>query len=716
MIRAPSRSLADEAPAPLPGGCNGVRREALPWARGVRRNPHTWRALVDLSGRSFRMRRDREDAPYAGIRMSSSRCVLSRLRPLRAHVAFVLLVVSASLIAFGLSTTPSAARDAGPSGTAPAYAGAAACKSCHPKEHALWARSNHARTFETANSENLPAEVVRGARVSHAPGHTTFHEREGRYFAETIGPTGDPHRYALTHVVGRMRVRMFVATLPGGQMQVLPAMREVPTGTWFDYTHLLFGAPGTAWDTPPVVRPGAPSFWTGPVRSWGARCATCHTSGSRPVLPRDDGSGPRATWRALGVDCESCHGPARAHVEAWRDLRADEPLPRLEKLAARDATELCLRCHMEGEVVGELHGDGPFFERLDPTLLLDPERVDAAGRPLELIYEGLSFLTSRCAREGRLTCSTCHAPHGSKFPSALRSAPTNEALCNKCHMEIAEDLSGHTHHAPTGVGARCVSCHMPRLPVERGHGAVTDHSMGVPLPDLESDRVAQDACTWCHRGGLGAPSGVPQLPRDQIRGAFRRWWPDARGPAEWTRAIAAARAGEESALAGLLATLENTTQPGVIRASVVRLLGRYGEDATPAILGALSDADSLVRRSAARALGAKTGEQVDGALKRALSDASPAVRIAAARASMNGWQRVQADSSLLAMLLPVLEEECRLVPNDDERWFRLGAARQLAGDFQGAITAYERHVSLAPSAASVRRHLEELRRRVQRER
>ncbi len=637
-------------------------------------------------------------------------------RSLRLHSGIVFLFLAASLLAMVTSSAPSAARDEPKAGEATGYAGADACKSCHPKEHRLWSRSSHARTFETVSAENLPEEIVRGKQVGHPPGTTTFHAQDGHFLAETAGPGGDPHRYPLTHVVGRMRIRMYIATLTGGQMQVLPAMREVPTKRWFDYTHLIFGAPGEDWDTPPIVEPGAPSFWTGPVRSWGARCATCHTSGSKPVLPRDDGTGPRATWRALGVDCESCHGPARAHVEAWEKLRTDEPLPRLEKLATKDATVLCLRCHMEGEVVGDLHGEGEFFERLDPTLLIDPERVDPAGRPVELIYEGLSFLVSRCAREGKLTCATCHAPHGSEHPSALRAAPTNQSLCNKCHGEIAEKLSAHTHHAQEGSGARCVSCHMPRLKVERGHGSVTDHSLGVPLPDLKSDRVAQDACAWCHSGGLGAPPEVPQLSVTELKDAFSRWWPEAKGPADWTRAIASARRGDEGALAGLLTILQAKARPSVIRASAARLLGRYADQAADAILAALSDGDSLVRRNAVRSLAALSGAQIDDALKNALSDPSPAVRIAAARTSMEGWQRVQANPSLLAALLPVLEEECRLLPNDDERWFRLAAARQLAGDLEGAITAYERHVSLDPFATSVRKHLEALRKRVSKKR
>ncbi|MEN8150623.1 MAG: hypothetical protein ABFS86_12425, partial [Planctomycetota bacterium] len=67
---------------------------------------------------------------------------------------------------------------------------------------------------------------------------------------------------------------------------------------------------------------------------------------------------------------------------------------------------------------------------------------------------------------------------------------------------------------------------------------------------------------------------------------------------------------------------------------------------------------------------------------------------------------------LLLAILPVLEEETRMRPRDDQRWFRLGAARQIAGDAKGAIEAYERKLALDPYAANVRRAVEALKKQL----
>ncbi|MDA1195658.1 MAG: multiheme c-type cytochrome, partial [Planctomycetota bacterium] len=430
-----------------------------------------------------------------------------------------LLLLASVLVA--LSERP--ARGGEPEGR-DGYVGTAACKECHREHHGLWSESSHARTVEPATASNMPPAVVDGGRAVHAPGATQFHGPDGRYLAETSGPDGQLTRYPLTHVVGRMRVRMFLATLEDGRTQVLPGMLEAPTGEWFDYTHLIFGAGGADWDKAPLVEPGDPSFWTGPVRSWDTRCARCHVTGYEPVRPVD-GRGPRMRHRELGVGCEMCHGPGAAHAEfRERGLAGTDPMVRLRDLAHERLVSVCLQCHMESEVVGPAYQLGAdIFEHRDPTLLIDAERVDPSGRSLELIYDGLGFSTSRCVAQGRLSCITCHDPHGSGNPSQLRHADA-DALCVRCHEDVKAAGRAHTHHDPAGAGARCVSCHMPFLSIERGHGVVADHSISTPRYDLKGDRIAQVACTWCHQAGLGADGGAPRLEEAALKEAHAKWY------------------------------------------------------------------------------------------------------------------------------------------------------------------------------------------------
>jgi len=634
-------------------------------------------------------------------------------RPAILTCVLVSGILTVAVLGVGLSAR-AGDRPAEAARTSP-FVGSAACAPCHKREHALWARSNHAHTLETALPSNMPPDVVGQKAVRHPPGKTTFRLGAHGYEARTTGPDGKEHDYPLNDVVGRLRIRMFVTTLPDGRRQVLPGMLEVPHQRWFDYSHLIFGAPGTDFETPPVIAPGDPSSWTGPVRSFGARCAGCHATegiAKRPEPGRPYGA--RASWLELGVGCEACHGPGRAHAEAWRKLDPSQPLARIEKLPTKAATDLCLRCHIEHEIVTPTPAaaqpiGGDLFERIEPTLLTSPDRVDPAGRVLELIYEGLPFLTSRCAKAGDLTCTDCHDGHGSPLRGQLRASKERDGLCVRCHAEIARGLRKHAHHDVRQAGARCTNCHMPALTIERGHGAVADHSIGIPRLGLEADRAATDACTWCHQAGLRAPEGAPKLAADALRKAYATWWPDAREAPFWVRALAAARLEREGAAGDLLAVLEDEGVRRVVRASAARLLGRLRDAPEAALLATCRDADSLVRRSALYGLGARRGEAVDAALLKALRDPSTPVRRVAARTALEGWTRVQANAALRKAVLPVLESDCEAAPNDDLRWFRLGAAREMSGDIPGAIEAYTRQTMLDPFAKNIRTHLTRLR-------
>jgi hypothetical protein len=255
-----------------------------------------------------------------------------------------------------------------------------------------------------------------------------------------------------------------------------------------------------------------------------------------------------------------------------------------------------------------------------------------------------------------------------------------------------------------------MACHMPPLSIERGHGAVRDHTIGVPVPREGGPRAAVDACTACHDGGRLAPEDAPVIAPAALREAFSAWWPRARGAPPWAGAVEAARAGAPEALLALDAALEGAATPRAVRASAARLLGRYPA-ALLARTAALSrHADPLVRAAAAGALASARGADADAALLAALADPAPAVRREAARAVLVGWERARGNRPLLRAALPVLEADAAAAPDDDGRWFLLGSARQLAGDLPGAVSAFERQLALDPYAAAVRAHLAALRR------
>jgi DmsE family decaheme c-type cytochrome len=82
-------------------------------------------------------------------------------------------------------------------------------------------------------------------------------------------------------------------------------------------------------------------------------------------------------------------------------------------------------------------------------------------------------------REGLMTCTDCHNPHGGPYQKQLRAAMVNE-VCYRCHAEKRGPFLWM--HAP--VAMNCINCHVP-------HGSVNQHMLVINMPVL---------CQRCHIG------------------------------------------------------------------------------------------------------------------------------------------------------------------------------------------------------------------------
>jgi DmsE family decaheme c-type cytochrome len=80
-------------------------------------------------------------------------------------------------------------------------------------------------------------------------------------------------------------------------------------------------------------------------------------------------------------------------------------------------------------------------------------------------------------REGKMTCTSCHSPHGSVTPTLLREPSLNET-CYTCHAEKRGPFL--FEHAP--VVESCANCHDP-------HGTNHEKMLKVAKPRL---------CQQCH--------------------------------------------------------------------------------------------------------------------------------------------------------------------------------------------------------------------------
>ncbi len=198
-------------------------------------------------------------------------------------------------------------------------------------------------------------------------------------------------------------------------------------------------------------------------REIGEACMACHT-GHIDFIPY---SKNRYRKISLGIDCESCHGPGQAHVEAIEGgqlidvgKEIDYTIVNPDKLPLEAQFDVCQQCHLQGLNVyapGKGATDfrpGQALEKAWTVFLADSGHSEQFG----IASHAERLRQSRCfiASEGTLTCTTCHDPHTSleaEDPMIYRHQ------CESCH-KTAQDLRCTVSPAEAMEGD-CISCHMP---------------------------------------------------------------------------------------------------------------------------------------------------------------------------------------------------------------------------------------------------------------
>jgi len=586
--------------------------------------------------------------------------------------AIGLLVLSALALVVGLASRTAPPSPAPPSPSPVAgWTGSAACATCHGEIHARWSRTAHANTLRDFSAETTAKPfdgdrfVARDIENTLGPGASM----------ECEGPGGEPRRFPVEMVIGVRRVQMFTTTLDSGKIQVLPVFLEVGRSKWFDYADFIFGGPAQL-----EIPPDSPDSWYTFARNFNSRCGHCHTTNYETGYDADAGR-YATTWTERTVGCESCHGPGRAHVTHWREMRAGpDPIVHPAKLPLDRQQQVCGQCHAEGEVVvpGFRPGDD-LFAFVDVAGLEDRKHLHPDGRANELIHNLVPILQSRC---GPLACTTCHDPHGRGIPGDLYRPLSDDWTCTQCHEEEGAAIEEHTHHARGSEGSRCVNCHMPRMVIEGGHGRVFDHTISIPSPRTSRLLGLPNACADCH---LTETIGFEVEP-------FERWYPGAeernhRGAL--ARAVFAGRAAAPEA-AALLAPYLADGNP-VYRAGAARLLARGGGDLRPQ----LADPHPLVRRAAIDGVAARHPD----ALIPLLEDPNMVIRYRAARALVD-----RAD--LREKIVGVLEGFVTLKNDREIDHYLLGRLYEAGGRLPEAIASYERYLRLWPFDTVTRAHVD----------
>jgi DmsE family decaheme c-type cytochrome len=201
------------------------------------------------------------------------------------------------------------------------------------------------------------------------------------------------------------------------------------------------------------------------------------------------------------MECESCHGPGSAHVKAGGGVGVGGIISFRSDDTSRSAEEnngICLGCHKRGD---RTYWDGSVHEErgLACSDCHTVMKNVSARHQLKTAFEpdtcfqchkdrrAQMFRSSHMPmREGKVTCSDCHNPHGSTTEALLREDSINDN-CYKCHAEKRGPFLWE--HEP--VRENCLNCH-------DAHGSINEYSLKESRPRL---------CFECHGFGHGAVQG-----------------------------------------------------------------------------------------------------------------------------------------------------------------------------------------------------------------
>src|SRR5262245_3508702 len=240
--------------------------------------------------------------------------------------------------------------------------------------------------------------------------------------------------------------------------------------------------------TKPVAAKAAPH--TSPAEYVGQEtCLACHEDRAKGLSGTAHGKAAHPRSPAASQGCESCHGPGSRHIE---DPSDDTGIRKFSKMASRDTSGTCLSCHTQSSHAlwqGSAH-DARNLSCVTCHSVHEPKSERAQLKTTTEIETCVTCHSAQVMKvkrvahmpvvEGKMTCTTCHNPHGSTNVRQLRVGNWINESCVSCHTEkrgpfLFEHAAGRES---------CVSCHDP-------HGSSNGHMLVARVPML---------CQRCHIG------------------------------------------------------------------------------------------------------------------------------------------------------------------------------------------------------------------------
>jgi hypothetical protein len=331
---------------------------------------------------------------------------------------------------------------------APAFAGSAACASCHSE---IFKSSRHTAHFLTSA---LPDdEHIKG---SFAPGKNQFVynqwmlvelEKKKDVFLQTAYMNGIPtEQRAFGVVIGSGRKGQTYLYWDKNSLYQLPVSYYTPGNDWCN-------------------SPGYPENYIRFDRPIPATCLECHATYAEAKEKKDGSTVFNKKSILYGVDCERCHGPGAAHVTFHTqhpEAKTASNIINTKHLSRQQRLDACALCHS-----GLRKHIQPAFsfttgQKLDDHSIPNYDVDTAGGLDVHGNQYGLMTACQCFKIATQMDCSSCHNVHVNE----RQDMATFSQRCMNCHNQngVAHDTCAFKPPAGMVLSDNCIDCHMPALP------------------------------------------------------------------------------------------------------------------------------------------------------------------------------------------------------------------------------------------------------------
>jgi Flp pilus assembly protein TadD len=200
-------------------------------------------------------------------------------------------------------------------------------------------------------------------------------------------------------------------------------------------------------------------------------CLYCHATGVQTALPSARNRYSGVPFLQGGIGCSACHGDPTEHLAKAGHGSILNPA----HLAAAPRDSVCLQCHLEGDAA--IYRAGKSLTAFRPgddlgayvTYFVKAGAIGGGGRAASQ-WEALLRSKCKIASGDKMTCTTCHDPHGS--PSEADRVAWFRGKCLACHTGEKMAVEHHPEQQD------CAVCHMPtRKTMDISHEQTIDHDI-----------------------------------------------------------------------------------------------------------------------------------------------------------------------------------------------------------------------------------------------